>query len=94
MKKRLLLFAFSSGSKPYILDEPFTLLDSEVVAKVIDMIIKYWDKGSTILIATHYLPKKLIDFSHTIILFENAKIVSISTKVQRNQQSFKNHASR
>lgn len=61
---RLLAFAEADGSTLLLLDEPFSALDDEASAKMLN-IIKDFSKDKTVLIVAHHLPD--IPFADEII---------------------------
>jgi ABC-type multidrug transport system ATPase subunit len=76
MKKRLqLTIALGCEAELYVLDEPFTLLDSASLSKVLSAVRELSLKGKTLLVATHFLPEGFMDMASSIIKFHNGMIV-------------------
>jgi ABC-2 type transport system ATP-binding protein len=77
MRRRcLLLLALTGNPEVLMLDEPFQGLDSTTVETVTRMLVERASK-TTVIVATHIMPRALVENSKTLIRMELGKIVEI-----------------
>ena len=77
MRRRcLLLLALTGNPEVLMLDEPFQGLDSTTVETVTRMLVERASK-TTVVVATHIMPRALVENSKTLIRMELGKIVEI-----------------
>jgi len=77
MKRRLqLAIALGLEAELYVLDEPFTLLDEHSL-DIATGFIRKLSSSATILIATHFVPKGIEEAAHSIVRFQNGRVVSL-----------------
>ena len=76
MKKRLLLLLALAGAPDVvILDEPFQGLDRETSKRLIGMIREMASRESTIIVATHIMPRELMSISTGVTMMELGRVV-------------------
>lgn len=74
-KRLLLLLALGFEAEVYLLDEPFTLLDREAVARVSKMITALASEGRTVIVATHYVPRGFAEAVASLTRLESGEVV-------------------
>jgi ABC-2 type transport system ATP-binding protein len=83
MRRRcLLLLALTGNPEVLMLDEPFQGLDSATVETVTKMLVERASK-TTVVVATHIMPRALVESSKTMIRMELGRIVEIQSNPQQ-----------
>jgi ABC-type multidrug transport system, ATPase component len=83
MRRRcLLLLALTGNPEVLMLDEPFQGLDSATIETVTRMLVERASK-TTVVVATHIMPRALVESSKTMIRMELGKIVEIQDNPQQ-----------
>jgi ABC-2 type transport system ATP-binding protein len=87
MRRRcLLLLALTGNPEVLMLDEPFQGLDSATVETMTRMLVERASK-TTVVVATHIMPRALVESSKTMIRMELGKIVEIQDNPQQMIQT-------
>ena len=87
MRRRcLLLLALTGNPEVLMLDEPFQGLDSATVETVTRMLVERASK-TTVVVATHIMPRALVESSKTMIRMELGRIVEIQSNPQKMIQA-------
>jgi ABC-2 type transport system ATP-binding protein len=87
MRRRcLLLLALTGNPEVLMLDEPFQGLDSATVETVTRMLVEKASK-TTVVVATHIMPRALVESSKTMIRMELGRIVEIQSNPQKMIQA-------
>jgi ABC-type multidrug transport system, ATPase component len=87
MRRRcLLLLALTGNPEVLMLDEPFQGLDSATVETMTRMLVERASK-TTVVVATHIMPRALVEGSKAMIRMELGKIVEIHDNPQQMIQA-------
>jgi ABC-2 type transport system ATP-binding protein len=87
MRRRcLLLLALTGNPEVLMLDEPFQGLDSATVETMTRMLVERASK-TTVVVATHIMPRALVESSKTLIRMELGRIVEIQSNPRQMIQT-------
>lgn len=83
-RKALLLLALTGEPELLVLDEPFQGLDRYSVRMVTKLILEKAKKGVTVLIATHILPRRLVENAKSMTRMELGRIVQVTRASEKH----------
>lgn len=81
MKKRiLLLLSLGLEAEIYLLDEPFTLIDSDTLSKVVDMIRSLHEEGATLIVSSHMPVKEVEKEADQVVYLYNGSVERVDVR--------------
>ena len=85
MRKRVLIAsALGFNADLYVLDEPFSLLDSSSIEVVSELVLDLVESGKNVLVASHHFPRKLLEEADAQVLLNNGRVEYVSYSLPRS----------